>query len=37
MNSYGVQPYYTMVENDGNAHSVTFLNSNAQGMKNAAN
>jgi len=26
-----VQPYYTMVENDGNTHSVAFLNSNAQG------
>ncbi|XP_064650089.1 sucrase-isomaltase, intestinal-like isoform X2 [Lineus longissimus] len=29
-NLYGVQPYYTVLENDGNAHSVLFLNSAAQ-------
>ena len=27
---YGVHPYYTVVEEDGNTHSVLFLNSNAQ-------
>ena len=29
-NMYGVQPYYTVVEPDGNTHSVVILNSNAQ-------
>jgi alpha-glucosidase (family GH31 glycosyl hydrolase) len=29
-NMYGVQPYYTVLENDGNAHSVAIVNSNAQ-------
>ena len=29
-NMYGVHPTYTVLENDGNAHSVLFLNSNAQ-------
>ncbi|CAL8083188.1 unnamed protein product [Orchesella dallaii] len=29
-NSYGVHPYYTVIENDGNAHSVVIVNSNAQ-------
>ncbi len=28
---YGVHPYYTIVEPDGNTHSVLILNSNAQG------
>ena len=27
---YGVHPHYTVVEEDGNTHSVLFLNSNAQ-------
>lgn len=27
---YGVHPYYTVVEDDGNTHSVLLLNSNAQ-------
>ncbi len=27
---YGVHPHYTVLEDDGNAHSVLFLNSNAQ-------
>jgi maltase-glucoamylase len=30
-NLYGVQPYYTVLEDDGNAHSVAIVNSNAQG------
>ncbi|CAL8087113.1 unnamed protein product [Orchesella dallaii] len=29
-NMYGVQPHYTVVENDGNTHSVAIVNSNAQ-------
>ncbi|KAG4066226.1 hypothetical protein HA402_000450 [Bradysia odoriphaga] len=29
-NIYGVHPTYTMVENDGNTHTVLYLNSNAQ-------
>lgn len=29
-NMYGVQPYYTVLEKDGNAHSVAVVNSNAQ-------
>lgn len=28
-NSYGVQPYYMALEEDGNAHGVLLLNSNA--------
>ena len=27
---YGVHPTYTVLEDDGNAHTVLFLNSNAQ-------
>lgn len=29
-NMYGVHPYYTVLENDGNSHSVAIVNSNAQ-------
>jgi len=29
-NMYGVHPYYTVVEDDGKAHSVVIVNSNAQ-------
>jgi len=29
-NMYGVQPYYTVLENSGDAHSVAIVNSNAQ-------
>ncbi|XP_012576239.1 PREDICTED: maltase-glucoamylase, intestinal [Condylura cristata] len=29
LNSYGVQPYYMVVEDDGSAHGVLLLNSNA--------
>eukprot|EP00094_Tigriopus_californicus_P002589 TCALIF_02501-PA protein Name:"Similar to Gaa Lysosomal alpha-glucosidase (Rattus norvegicus)" AED:0.10 eAED:0.10 QI:0/0.75/0.55/0.88/0.75/0.77/9/17/845 len=29
LNLYGTHPYYTVLENDGNAHSVLFKNSNA--------
>jgi hypothetical protein len=28
---YGVHPHYTVLEEDGNAHSVAIINSNAQG------
>ena len=31
MNSYGVHPYYMALEEDGNAHGVLLLNSNAMG------
>lgn len=31
MNIYGAHPTYTMVEDDGNTHTVLYLNSNAQG------
>lgn len=30
INLYGVHPRYTVLEEDGNAHGVLFLNSNAQ-------
>jgi len=30
-NMYGSQPYYTVLEDDGSAHSVAIVNSNAQG------
>lgn len=30
VNIYGVQPYYTVLETDGNAHSVALVNANAQ-------
>jgi hypothetical protein len=33
MNMYGVHPHYTVLEEDGNAHAVVIVNSNAQGMK----
>ncbi len=29
-NLYGTHPTYTVLEEDGNAHAVLFLNSNAQ-------
>ncbi|ODM93071.1 Maltase-glucoamylase, intestinal [Orchesella cincta] len=29
-NMYGVQPYYTVLETDGNSHSVAVVNANAQ-------
>lgn len=28
---YGVQPQFTVLEDDGNAHAVLIVNSNAQG------
>ncbi len=31
-NIYGTHPTYTVLEEDGNAHTVLFLNSNAQAM-----
>lgn len=31
-NNYGVHPYYHVIENDGKAHGVLLLNSNAMGM-----
>ncbi|ESP05176.1 hypothetical protein LOTGIDRAFT_102822, partial [Lottia gigantea] len=30
LNHYGVHPFYTVLENDGNSHGVLILNSNAQ-------
>lgn len=30
-NSYGVHPYYMALEEDGSAHGVLLLNSNAMG------
>ena len=30
INNYGVQPILTILENDGNAHTIMFMNSNAQ-------
>lgn len=30
-NMYGVQPHFTVLEEDGNAHAVVIVNSNAQG------
>jgi len=30
-NLYGVQPHYTVIESDGNAHAVMIVNSNAMG------
>jgi hypothetical protein len=32
VNIYGVQPYYTVLEKSGSAHSVALVNSNAQGQ-----
>lgn len=32
-NMYGVHPTYTVLEEDGRAHAVLFLNSNAQEFK----
>lgn len=33
LNSYGYQPFYMALEEDGNAHGVLLLNSNAMGKK----
>jgi hypothetical protein len=31
-NLYGSQPFYTVMENDGNSHGVVLVNSNAFGI-----